>query len=144
MKPPLIHPTFLNILTLQVRWSNNMVVDSIWEQSNLFKLFKLYKLNYIICKKKICQFQLFFTPHTLAGWLINDHIDFIFILRNHGGETSCEDTWHVWWLRTLHAGEGNLGGPLLVTIKAALFFFLLTLGNVYNTKMPSLRNSSCV
>lgn len=57
---------------------------------------------------------------------------------------SCEDTWHMWWLRTLHASRGNFGGPLLVTVKAALLFFLLTLGNVYNTKMPSLRNSSCV
>lgn len=57
---------------------------------------------------------------------------------------SCEDTWHMWWLRTSHARGGNLGGPLLVTVKAALFFFLLTLGNVYNTEMPSLRNSSCV
>lgn len=56
----------------------------------------------------------------------------------------CEDTWHIWWLRTLHAAERNLGGPLSATIKAALFFFLLTPGNVYNTKMPSLRNSSCV
>lgn len=57
---------------------------------------------------------------------------------------SCKDTWHMWWLRTLHARRGNLGGPLLVTVKTALFFFLLTLGNVYNTEMPSLRNSSCV
>lgn len=33
--------------------------------------------------------------------------------------------------------SGNLGGPLLVTIKIALFLFSLTLRNIYN-KMPLL------
>ena len=36
-----------------------------------------------------------------------------------------------------HANGGNLGGPAADTVEAALFFFPVTLGNVWNTKMPS-------
>lgn len=44
----------------------------------------------------------------------------------------------MWWLRTSHARGANLGGPLLVAIKAALFFFLWPLEMSTTPRCPLL------